>query len=55
MTFNPLTDTNILGGLPAGRLLYIWQEIIYDVYTRYVPPETLVMTSIDVSVRQRVN
>ena len=47
-------DTKILEGLPVGHLLYLWQKTIYDVYTRHVPTETLVMTSIDVSGRQRV-
>ena len=52
----PLPNTQILGGLPMGHLLHLRYLVRYNynAYTRHIPPETLVMTSINVSVRQKV-
>ena len=50
---NPLTDKKNLGGFPEGHLLYIRYLARNNVYTRYIPLETLVVTSIDVKCQTK--
>ena len=56
LKFNPFTDTKILGVLRLGQWLYLRYLAKNNLWREYAScsPGTLIMTSIDVSVRQGV-